>query len=43
LGARAARGLVDLLEQGIPFSTERIPAQFIPRQSSLRTTTPPSS
>jgi LacI family transcriptional regulator len=42
-GARAARGLVDLLEQGIPFSTERIPAQFIPRQSSLRTTTPPSS
>jgi LacI family transcriptional regulator len=43
-GAQAARRLIELLEHETPFPTERIPTQFIPRQSSLRhaISSPPS-
>ncbi len=43
-GAQAAHRLIELLEHETPFPTERIPTQFIPRQSSLRQSisSPPS-
>ncbi len=41
-GASAVRRLIDLLERQSTFSTERIPARFVPRQSSLRHPSQPS-
>lgn len=40
-GEQAALRLVDFLEQGKPFPTERIPAELIQRESSLHTPSSP--
>jgi LacI family transcriptional regulator len=35
-GARAARQLLDFLDKEVPFEPQRLPTQFIPRESSTR-------